>query len=56
MLLASLSIGSPMRFARIAVISVCLGLLAGCNTIDGAGKDLSSAGKAISKTAKDVAN
>jgi len=30
--------------------------LAGCNTIDGAGQDLSSAGKAISKTANDVKN
>lgn len=30
--------------------------LAGCNTIEGAGRDLSSAGKAISDTAKDVKN
>jgi predicted small secreted protein len=33
-----------------------LGLLAACATIEGAGKDLQSAGKAISKTAKDVAD
>jgi len=28
--------------------------LAACNTVEGAGRDLSSAGKAISKTANDV--
>ncbi len=28
--------------------------LAGCNTIGGAGKDVSSAGKAVTDTAKDV--
>ena len=29
-------------------------LLAACNTIEGAGKDVSSAGHAISQTAKDA--
>jgi len=28
--------------------------LAACNTVEGAGRDLSSAGKAISKTSEDV--
>jgi predicted small secreted protein len=31
-------------------------LLAACNTIEGAGKDVSSVGKAVSSTAKDVKN
>jgi predicted small secreted protein len=43
-----------MRLALTVI--ACLGLLTACNTVEGAGKDLSSAGKAISKTAKDVAN
>lgn len=30
--------------------------LAACNTVEGAGKDVSSAGKAVSKTANDVKN
>jgi predicted small secreted protein len=34
-----------------------LGLaLAACNTISGAGRDLSSVGKAVTKTAEDVKN
>ncbi|GGE21058.1 entericidin, EcnA/B family protein [Polymorphobacter glacialis] len=37
----------------IAAIAL-LGLLAGCNTIEGAGRDLSSAGKAVSETARTV--
>jgi predicted small secreted protein len=45
-----------MRLALTASAAACLGLLTACNTVEGAGKDLSSAGKAISKTAKDVAN
>lgn len=30
--------------------------LAGCNTVSGAGKDVSSTGKAITKTAEEVKN
>lgn len=33
-----------------------LALLAACNTIEGAGRDLSSAGKAVSETARTVKN
>jgi predicted small secreted protein len=40
---------------RLATILTLLALTA-CNTISGAGKDLSSAGKAITKTAEDVKN
>ena len=36
-----------------ATIAAALGLSA-CNTISGAGKDVSSAGKAVSKTAEDA--
>lgn len=40
---------------RKTILTLLAGLaLAGCNTIEGAGRDLSSAGKAISETAKDV--
>ena len=31
-------------------------MLAGCNTVAGAGKDVSSAGKAVTNTANDVAH
>lgn len=41
---------------RIALM-LTLGLaLAACNTISGAGRDLSSVGKAVTKTAEDVKN
>jgi len=43
-----------MRFALKLITAAALGLLAGCNTIEGAGKDLSSAGKAVNDTARDV--
>lgn len=38
----------------VAIVSI-LGLSA-CNTISGAGKDVSSAGKAVTRTANDVKN
>jgi len=31
-------------------------LVSACNTVEGAGKDVSSAGKAVSNTANDVKN
>jgi predicted small secreted protein len=40
---------------NIILISVALALTA-CNTISGAGRDMSSVGKAVSKTAEDVKN
>lgn len=43
------------RFGLVAAIAT-LGLLAACNTIEGAGRDLSSAGKAVSETARTVKN
>jgi predicted small secreted protein len=43
-----------MRMIVVAACVGCLGLLAACNTVEGAGKDISSAGKAITKTANDV--
>jgi entericidin B len=45
-----------MRLTLTALAVACLGMLTACNTVEGAGRDLSSAGKAISKTAKDVAD
>lgn len=40
--------------AMLALIGV-FGSVAGCNTIDGMGKDLGRAGEATSDTARDVA-
>ncbi|OYU15943.1 MAG: entericidin EcnA/B family protein [Alphaproteobacteria bacterium PA4] len=39
----------------VATLIAALALTA-CNTVEGAGKDISSSGKAISKTANDVKN
>jgi entericidin B len=36
------------------ILLVALGGLLGCGTIEGAGKDIQSGGKAVSNTAKDV--
>lgn len=44
------------RSIEIILASVAILGLNACNTISGAGKDLSSAGKAITKTADDVKN
>ncbi|WP_310496235.1 entericidin A/B family lipoprotein [Sandarakinorhabdus sp.] len=41
---------------RILVVMTALLALTACNTVSGAGRDLSSAGKAITKTADDVKN
>lgn len=42
--------------SRAVVVASALLALAACNTVEGAGKDVSSAGKAVSKTANDVKN
>jgi predicted small secreted protein len=44
---------TPVTLA-IALVSVLA--LGACNTISGAGKDVSSAGKAVTRTAEDVKN
>ncbi len=44
---------TPVTLA-IALVSVLA--LSACNTVSGAGKDVSSAGKAVTKTAEDVKN
>ena len=41
------------KILLLAVIGVGLGL-AGCNTVAGAGRDVSSAGKAVTNTADEV--
>ncbi len=38
---------------RIAVMLAALAVLAGCNTLEGLGKDLKAGGEAIEKTVKD---
>ena len=43
----------PMIIVTLVVAAVSL---TACNTVAGAGKDVSSAGKAVTKTADDVKN
>ena len=38
------------------VLASLLGALSGCNTMEGAGKDIERAGKAINQEAKEVKN
>jgi len=46
-----------MKKSAIIVVAVAAAFgLSACNTVEGAGKDVSSAGKAVSKTARDVKN
>lgn len=46
-----------MRNAIIMTVALVTGLsLTACNTVSGAGKDMSSAGKAVTKSANDVKN
>jgi predicted small secreted protein len=46
-----------MRISMITTLALVAGLaLSACNTVSGAGKDMSSAGKAVTKTANDVKN
>ncbi len=46
-----------MNKSILVAVSVVAALgLAACNTVAGAGKDVSSAGKAVTKTANDVKN
>lgn len=40
------------RFLVASILSVAVALLAGCQTIDGMGKDVSAGGKAISKASR----
>lgn len=44
------------KSAILATALVAVLGLAACNTVAGAGKDVSSAGKAVTKTANDVKN
>ena len=45
-----------MKKTLVAAALVAAFGLTACNTVEGAGKDISSAGKAVSKTANDVKN
>ena len=55
------SIGLAGRFSMCKTLVIAAAVLVGlsltaCNTVSGAGKDVSSAGRAVTKTADDVAN
>ena len=41
------------RFVTMAALASAI-LIAGCNTVEGVGRDVSSAGDTVSKTANDV--
>ncbi|PIC01822.1 MULTISPECIES: entericidin A/B family lipoprotein [Caulobacter] len=43
------------KLVILAALAASLSVAA-CNTVEGAGKDVSSAGRAVSDTAKDVKN
>ena len=43
-----------MRKAVILALSAVAVLAAGCNTVSGVGKDISAAGRAVSRTADDA--
>lgn len=45
-----------MRKTLIGAVLAAATLLGACNTIEGAGRDLSSAGKAVADTARDAKN
>ncbi len=46
-----------MRKTIIIAVTLVAGFaVTACNTVEGAGKDVSSAGKAVSSTANDVKN
>jgi predicted small secreted protein len=42
------------RTIAVALVSLSLLAVAACNTVEGAGKDVSSAGKAVSNAASDA--
>jgi len=42
------------RTIAVALVSVALLAVAACNTVEGAGKDVSSAGKAVANAASDA--
>jgi predicted small secreted protein len=50
-IMASITKGTWRAFAALLLAA---GFLAACNTVEGAGRDVSSAGNAIEGTAKDV--
>ncbi len=41
------------KFVILAAAAVCL-MVAACNTVEGAGKDVSAAGNAVTDSAKDA--
>ena len=42
------------KFVALAAAAVAVATLAGCNTVEGVGKDVKSTGKAIERTADDA--
>jgi predicted small secreted protein len=44
------------RLASVVIALAALGTLPACNTVEGAGQDIESAGEAIDRAAEDVAD
>ncbi len=42
------------KFVALAAAAIAVAVLSGCNTIEGAGQDIKSTGKAIERTADDA--
>jgi predicted small secreted protein len=43
--------GSDMKAIAAIVMAAVLGMLAGCNTVEGAGKDVKATGRAVERAA-----
>ena len=43
-----------MKAIAALIVAAVMGMLAGCNTVEGAGRDVSSAGKAVSNAAQEA--
>ena len=44
--------GATMKQLIISVLALCVVVLAGCNTVEGMGKDIKKAGETIEKSAR----
>ena len=45
-----------IKTGTLLVLALCAAGLSACNTVEGAGKDVSSAGHAVTNTARDAKN
>ena len=50
----SVFLGSAMRKLALLAVSAAALLVAACNTVEGVGRDVSAAGRAVTSTASDA--